>query len=241
MAALLVQPVSAGTPLFSERFSRPDGLISNGWAHFNSGSPAAVLDPVWDVTSGSFFASGGAGWTGVPDDGDPGATSLTATGSAVFRTTTRAQTFGDSYLTAKVRVDGFTSTTRTPAVAFDGAHLWLRHLSEEQLYAFSVIRRDGTVVIKKKCPGGTTNGGTYYTLASATGYASKLQNWVSVGASAKNLSSGGVRLRLVRQGSTILDVIDRGTGCAPIRKAGAIGLRGDNAELRFDDLSVVGI
>src|SRR5205809_6577467 len=109
-----------------------------------------MLDPVWDVTSGSLFASGGAGWTRVPDDGATGPTSTTATGSAVFRATTRLTTFGDVALTAKVRVDGFTSTDRTPAVAWDGAHIWLRHVSEEQLYAFSVIRRDGTMVIKKK-------------------------------------------------------------------------------------------
>ena len=240
-AGLLAQPVSAGSALFSERFTRPDALITNGWAHFNSTNSNAVLDRTWDVTSGSLFASGGAGWTGVPDDGTTGPTSATATGSAVFRATTRATNFGDVSLTTKVRVDGFASTARTPAVDWDGAHVWLRHVSEEELYAFSVIRRDGTIVIKKKCAGVTTNGGTYYTLASRSGFAPKLRNWITVTVSAKNQPDGSVRLRLARNGLSLLDVVDRGTGCAPIRQPGSVGMRGDNAEIRFDDLSVAPI
>lgn len=235
---VLVQPASAGTPVFTERFSRSDGLITNGWAHFNRTSPLAVIDPTWDVTSGSLFADNGNGWTGVPDDGPTGPGSATATGSAVFRATTRLTTFGDVALTARVRVDGFSSTGRTPPVDWDGAHIWLRHVSEEELYAFSVIRRDGSIVIKKKCAGGDTNGGTYYTLASKNGYQANLRNWMTFAVSAKNQPDGSVRLRLVRNGTTLLDVVDRGTGCAPIVAPGAVGLRGDNAQLRFDDLSV---
>jgi hypothetical protein len=43
----------------------------------------------------------------------------------------------------------------------------LRHVSELNLYAITVDRRDGEVVIKKKCPGGPSNGGTYYALANS--------------------------------------------------------------------------
>jgi hypothetical protein len=33
-------------------------------------------------------------------------------------------------------------------------------------------------------------------------------------------------------------VRDRGLGCAPIRQPGAVGLRGDNDQFRFDDFTV---
>jgi hypothetical protein len=43
----------------------------------------------------------------------------------------------------------------------------LRYRSEQSLYYPSVNRRDGQVVVKKKCAGGPFNGGTYDTLADA--------------------------------------------------------------------------
>jgi hypothetical protein len=44
-------------------------------------------------------------------------------------------------------------------------HLWLHYQSETELYAVSVNRRGGSIVINKKCPGGPSNGGTYVDLA----------------------------------------------------------------------------
>jgi len=224
--------------LLSEHFTRANGLITNGWAHWNPTNTLAVIDKTWDLTSGSLFARSGRGWTGVADTNATGATSTTGTGSAIFRMTSRRVDFGNVRVSAIVKLDSYTSTTRTPAVDWDGVHIWLRHHDETELYAMSVARRDGSVVIKKKCAGGTTNGGTYYTLASASAHPMAFAKLTAVAASAVNLADGGVRLRLEQAGRTLLDVVDHGTGCAAIRTGGAIGVRGDNATFWLDDLLV---
>ncbi len=46
-----------------------------------------------------------------------------------------------------------------------GAHL-LALPKPQHLYYATIARRDGVAVIKKKCPGGSSNGGTYYDLAA---------------------------------------------------------------------------
>ena len=81
-----------------------------------------------------------------------------------FRMRSRALGFGDVALSLDLAVLRLRATASTPAQQWDGVHLWLRYQSERQLYAVSVARRDGRVVIKKKCPGGASNGGTYYPL-----------------------------------------------------------------------------
>jgi len=64
-------------------------------------------------------------------------------------------------------------------------HIFMRYQSPDLLYVLSVDRRDGVIVIKKKVPGGTTAGGTYYTLASVQGRA-VTGRWQQVRASAVN-------------------------------------------------------
>lgn len=222
-----------GPVLLADRFDRPDGLISNSRAD----DPGAASDPVWRVTSGSLFARRQAAWSGPVDSGRSDPASGTSTGSAVLRIHTRADDFADVEVALRLRIDRLVSTDRTPPQAWDGVHLWLRYRSPQKLYSVSVARRDGTVALKKKCPGGPSNGGTYYTLASAPSHRFDRARWVDVGASAVNERSG-VRLRLIQEGRAVLDVVDRGEGCPPLRAAGAIGVRGDNAEMAFDDVTV---
>lgn len=223
-----------GPVLLADRFDRPDGLIANS----RGDDPGeAASDPVWRVTSGSMFARRQAAWSGSVDSGPPDPASATATGSAVLRIHTRADDFVDVEVTLRLRIDRLVSTERTPPQAWDGVHLWLRYQSPQQLYSASVARRDGSVVLKKKCPGGPANGGTYHTLASLRSRELEQGRWVDVGASAVNEGSG-VRLRLLREGRAVLDVVDRGRGCPALRGAGAVGVRGDNAEMAFDDLTV---
>ena len=52
---------------------------------------------------------------------------------------------------------------------WSGAHIWVRYQSEYELYAVSVDREDGTIIVKKKCAGGDSNGGTYYDLTDYQG------------------------------------------------------------------------
>jgi hypothetical protein len=156
-------------PLLAEVFTRPDGLITNEHASWSPSDPAAVVSGTWRVTSGSLFADGNNAWTGVPDDRQPDAGSAHGTGSAVFRLVTRRTDLGDVQVSLRLRNLGLVSTARTPPAAWDGVHLFLRYQSQYQLYYASVNRRDATVLVKKKCPGGSENGGTYYLLGSPVG------------------------------------------------------------------------
>ena len=47
-----------------------------------------------------------------------------------------------------------------------------------------------------------------------------------------------VAIRLVRDGTVVLETTDAGVGGPPITGAGRVGLRGDNAEFVVDDFRV---
>jgi hypothetical protein len=218
-------------------FDRPDGLVTNEFAHWNPASPNAVRSPVWDVTSGSLFAQGGVGWTGRPDATAPTPASTSATNSAVFRVVTHRGDFRNCTLSLSLHVRRFVHTPLTPPRPWDGVTIFLRYQSEELLYAVSVSRRDGSVVIKKKVPGGDVNGGTYYTLAEDT-KPSPAGDWRRVRISINDRSDGTVVIRLRQRGRQLV-ARDTGIGdTAPINSAGRIGLRGDNADFEFDDVTV---
>jgi hypothetical protein len=230
--------------LFADSFDQPDGLITNDFSHWSPGNVAATLSPDWEMTSGSLFARGGEAFTGVPDGcEDASPTSSPCTASAVFRLNSTRHDFGDVALSLDVTNDRLVSTTRTPPVAFDGIHLWLRYQSEYELYAVSFNRRDGHIVIKKKCAGGSENGGTYYELGRGelSGFPIPFGQVQHISATARNLPGGAVELTLARDGATLLSAVDEGVGCAPITAPGAIGVRGDNDEFSFDDLAVTAL
>lgn len=214
-------------PTGLDDFSGPDGLIA-------SEHESAEEDSPWTVTSGSLFRAQGAGWTGVPDEGGrPG-----MTGSAVFRMVSSDKTFGDVDVTLSLDVVELVTTQRTPPRDYDGAHVWVRYRSPEELYAVSVDRRDGKMVIKKKCPGGDVNGGTYHDLSPVVGGAPiPFGRRQHVLVSVRDLPGGAVAINATRDG-TAVSGIDTGIGCAPLTGAGGVGLRGDNAELRFADFVV---
>jgi hypothetical protein len=212
------------------------GLVTNEYAYRDPHAAGARTSAQWVVTSGSLFADGGCGWTGVPDGGETGPDSASATDSAVFRLVTRRRDFGDVTVRTRVRLLPPVTTTRTPAQDWDGAHVWLRYHSPEELYALSFRRRDGAVVIKRKVPANdaaAVDGGDYATLAQADS-AFAYGSWHQVEASAAN-TGGGVRLRLAIDGTTVLDTLDRTPG--RLTSPGGVGLRGDNSELWFRDFT----
>jgi hypothetical protein len=225
--------------LFQPDFSQA-GLVTNEFAYWNPGSPLRVSSPDWEMTSGSLFARNGNGYSGTIDAGAPDAKSEINTGSAIFRLNTRDFTFGDVRVSMKLNVTRFGSTTRTPAVDWDGVHIFLRYQSQYSLYYASVARRDGHVVIKKKCPGGPSNNGTYYTLAGSevSRQALPLRSWQDVGATIRTNSAGNVTITLLRDGEVVSTGTDAGVGCARITAPGASGIRGDNAEFDFAGFTV---
>ncbi|MGI5471541.1 hypothetical protein [Streptomyces sp. CA-132043] len=238
---------SGGTPPDQEacrswpRPFRPDfppaGLVTNEYAYRRPDAAGARTTADWQVTSGSLFARRGCGWTGVPDGEAPGPDSRDHTGSAVFRLVGRRRDFGDATVRCWVLLDRPGSTARTPAVDWDGGHLWLRYHGPQELYALSFRRRDGAVVLKRKHPSAERTGdteGEYTTLAEGR-HALPYGRWHQVTAAVRTVAGDTVRLRLALNGRTVLDAEDRAPGrlVAP----GGVGLRGDNTEMLFAHFS----
>jgi hypothetical protein len=221
---------ASAADLLREDFSYSDGLITNETAHWSPTNPSAVYSPIWDQTSGTFYAQGNQGWTGMPDSQN---------NSAVFRVTTQRADFRDVSVSFSLLNQGLTTTARTPAVAWDGLHIFLRYQTEAHLYYASLNRRDNTVIIKKKIPGGPSNGGTYYNLSPAIPFNVPYNAWQSVKATVKTNPNQSVTIQLFQQGQLLASATDTGAiGGPPITAAGRVGIRGDNANLKFDNFLV---
>jgi hypothetical protein len=230
-----------GTILFQDRFEYPEGLITNEYSHWNPTSPEATLSPVWQMTSGSLFDQTGTAWTGIPDGCSTSSVNSTpCTASDVFRLNTAQRNFGDVTVSMDLRNNDLTSSSRTPPESWDGVHIWLHYQSEYKLYYASFNRRDGHIVIKKKCQGGTTNGGTYYELGQGevSGYPIPFGVWQHVAATIQDNADGSVTIAMYRNGTELLSATDTGVGCAPITTAGSVGVRGDNDNFNFDNFTV---
>lgn len=233
----LVQLTSSGRPLLSDDFNQPDGLITNEFAYYNQGNPAGHTSSTWIATSGSLFALNHAGWTGVPNVGVPGPTSAGVTNSSVFRVLTRRADFQNVQVSFGLFVQRFVPPQPGLDISWQGVHVFLRYQSEDLLYVVSVDRRDGRIVIKKKVPGGTSAGGTYYTLGTVDGTAVTGQ-WEQVKVSATN-SGANVDLSVWLDGTLRLRTVDDGVGdVAPIAQGGRVGLRGDYTEFMFRAFTV---
>ncbi|MGN6587408.1 MAG: hypothetical protein ACTHKT_08060 [Solirubrobacterales bacterium] len=235
-------PPRVAGELFRDEFNYPDGLITNEYATWNPDSSGAKLSPTWEMTSGSFFAEGGTGWTGAPDGcstSSPASSPCTA--SDVFRLNTVRHDFGNVTVSLDLRSNSLTSSSRTPAVDWDGVHVWLHYQTEYSLYYASFNRRDGRVVIKKKCPGGSENDGTYYELGpgEVSGYPIPFGTWQHLAASIQDNADGSVTIAMSRNGTKLLSATDTGVGCAPITAAGAVGVRGDNEDFNIDNFIVI--
>jgi hypothetical protein len=218
--------------LVADDFDRPDGLITNEYAFWNPTAGDRVVSPIWSMNSGSLFARSGSAWTGIPDDREPNALSTNGTDSAIFRMISNRSGITGVETSFRLRNEGFSSTASTPPVAWDGVHVMLRYASEESLYYASVNRRDGTTQIKKKVPGGPSNGGTYYTLASGT-FAFSQNVWQDVRATIVTQANGSVRIELWANGALVVAGTDTGIG-GPIIASGSVGIRGDNTEFSID-------
>jgi hypothetical protein len=239
-AAPAPAPPKSGTLLFSDSFNRPDGLITNEYAFWNPTLADSVSSRDWEMTSGSFFTRGGSGWSGVPDDRSPNAKSTTGTDSSVFRLTTKRADFDNVGVAFDLRITGLSETPTTPPVDWDGIHVFLRYQNEQSLYYASVDRRDGTTAIKKKVPGGPSNGGTYYQLASGH-HVVPFGAWDHVRATIADSAGGSVTIKLYVGDKLVSSAVDKGTGGPPITHPGKVGIRGDNANFDVDGFSVTAL
>jgi hypothetical protein len=221
---------STGATLFQEPFNYSNGLVTNEFSYWNSNSSEATPSSVWQMTSGSLFAQNGTGWTGVPDGcSTSSAYSVPCTASDVFRLNSTEHDFGNVTVSMDLLNNYLTSSSRTPAENWDGVHIWLHYQSEYNLYYASFNRRDGHIVIKKKCLGGSENGGTYYELGQGevSGYPIPFGVWQHVEATIQDNSNGSVTITMYRGGTQLLSATDTGVGCAPITAPGSVGVRAD--------------
>ena len=234
------QPSSSPAPLFSDAFSGPDGVITNHYAYW-TGDSRAHRSSDWEAESGCFLRRGNTGWTGIPTGGVPNRDCTDRTGSNVFRVFTKRSDFRDVAVTMDLRNNGFTAGTPTrPAVSWDGVKLFLRRQDGTYLYSAEVNRRQGNLMIQKKCPGGSVSGGTYHVLGQTrTGsHPSDVGSWERVGGTVRTNADGSVTLQVIRAGSVTLESTDRGAGCPPIRAPGQVGIRGDNTNFNVDNFTV---
>jgi hypothetical protein len=205
------------------------GLVTNEYAYRHYSDPARVVSPDWIVTSGSLFSREGAGWTGVPDREPPDARSANATDSAVFRLVSRRQNFGNVRVTFDLLIAPTRLSPGAEGHSYDGVHVWLHYASPRELYSLSVMRWDGTVAIKRKTPGGPSNGGSYRTLTTARSVM-PVGRWVPVEVQALTRGAG-VQLTIIIDGRVLARQID--SSRYALTRSGAVGLRGDNTQFEF--------
>jgi hypothetical protein len=236
LAVALPQKTSPhGRLLFAARFG-DRGLVTNEWAYYNPLASNSVQSSQWEMTSGSLFARDGGGWSGPIDSGKPDRLSRTATNSAVFRLVSR-WAFDDYSVSFSFRLLRLTTTPQTPAHDWDGLHLWLRYQNAQKLYFASFDRRDGHIVIGKKYPGGSANGGRYERLSTSVRVRLAPLVWHRLRASIET-TAATVTIRLLLDGKLVARAVDRDGGDPPITKPGRVGLRADNSEFEFRHFEV---
>ena len=229
-------PADPNALLFDD-FSGANGVITNHYA-FWSDDDSAFRDDVWEMESGCALRRDNTLWTGVPTSGLPNRDCSNGSGSEVFRLWTK-KSFTNVNVTFSLRNNGFVSGAEGER-SWDGIKIWLRRqggTGSVGLYTAEVNRRQGNLMIQKKCAGSDE----YHILNQARpeGSAPSFGEWEKVGGSIVNQPDGSVKITLMRHGQTVLEATDDGVGCAPYRTAGRVGMRGDYANFNADDFLVV--
>jgi hypothetical protein len=230
-------PTDADALLFDD-FTGADGVITNHYAFWSPDDRTAFRDDIWEMESGCALRRQDRLWTGVPTSGLPNKDCSNGSGSEVFRLWTK-RSFTNVNVTFSLRNNGFVSGAEGER-SWDGIKIWLRRqggTGSVGLYTAEVNRRQGNLMIQKKCAGSDT----YHILNQdrPEGSAPSIGEWEKVGGSITNEPNGSVRIALMRHGQTVLEATDNGVGCAPYRSGGRVGIRGDYTNFNADDFLVV--
>ena len=228
-------PVVPNALLFDD-FTGPDGVITNHYAYWHD-DPLAFRDDIWEMESGCALRQDNTLWTGIPTANLPNRDCSNGSGSEVFRLWTK-QSFQNVRVSLMLRNNGYVSGAAGER-SWDGIKVWLRRqggTGPVRLYTAEVNRRQGNVLIQKKC-----GDADYHIIAQGwpQGSAAQIGTWEKVGGSVTNLPDGSVKITVERRGQTVLEGIDTGIGCAPITTAGRVGIRGDYTNFNADDFLVV--
>jgi hypothetical protein len=224
--------------LLFDDFTGPDGVITNHYAFWAPDDRTAFRDDIWEMESGCALRRDNMLWTGVPTSNLPNKECSNGSGSQVFRLWTK-RSFTDVNVTFSLRNNGYVSGAEGER-SWDGIKIWLRRqggTGSVGLYTAEVNRRQGNLMIQKKCAGSDT----YHILNQARpeGSAASIDQWEKVGGSITNQPNGAVKITLMRHGQTVMEAFDDGVGCAPYRTGGRVGIRGDYTNFHADDFLVV--
>lgn len=247
-----------------------NGLITNEFAYWNKGNPSAKTTPDWQMSSGSLFARRGVFWTGNTDSCSnsprgPNATSSNCTDSNVFRLNT-VKTFAGNLaisIAVKQNVNIHDASCNEHNFCWNGTHVWLRYLSQYNLYYASVNRADGQVVIKRKVPCGPSDSGTYFVLGSYVRHDFATGVWNHYTVTVQTNADQSVTIKLFDDSLSSTRPIVSGTDhgginpnwspkCTvaghyasanypPITAPGSIGIRGDFANFEFKQFQVTSL
>lgn len=218
-----VPPSTLGEPLVEDDFDRPDGVVTDERTWHDDTGTSPPDDDIWAATSGVLQVTDGVAWSDSP----------------VFRMVTHRRDLGDVAVSFRLRIDSLLGDERHVEEAWDGVHLLLHYQDETELYAVSVSRRDGSLAIKRKDPGGPSNGGTYSTLASGPG-AVPVGRWADVRVTIRQVDLG-VHIGVELDGRLVLDTTDTDTVGVRRSRPGRVGVRADNTVFHLDDLVVARI
>ena len=219
--------------LFRDLFDGPDGVITNHYAYYEPEYVDAHRSPKWEVESGCALQSGNKLWTGEPTTNLPNRDCTNGTGSAVFRMWTKRTDFGDVAVSFGLRNNGFTPEGES----WDGVKIYLRRQDGDNFYTAEVNRREGNVIVQRKCDG-------EYTLldgARAAATPARVGEWEDVGGTVVNLPDDEVRVQVIREGEVVLEATDPAGTCDALREPGRIGVRGDRTDFHIDGIEVRGL
>jgi len=229
---------AVGDTLLFDDFAGADGVITNHYAFWHGDDDdSAFRDDIWEMESGCALRRDNALWTGVPTSNIPNRDCSNGSGSEVFRLWTK-RSFQNVSVTLSLRNNGYVSGA-VGERSWDGIKVWLRRqggTGPVRLYTAEVNRRQGNVIIQKKC-----GDADYHIIGQGwpEGSAASIGTWENVGGSVTNLPDGSVKLTVIRHGRTVLEATDTGIGCAPITSGGRVGIRGDYTNFNADDFLVV--
>jgi len=219
--------------LFRDAFDGRDRVITSHYAYYEPDYVQAPRSPKWEVESGCALRKRDLLWTGEPTTNLPNRDCSNGTGSAVFRMWTKRTDFADVAVSFGLRNNGYTPTGQS----WDGVKIYLRRQDGDNFYVAEVNRREGNVIIQRKCDG-------RYSLvdgARSAATPARVGEWEEVGGTVVNLEDGEVRVQVVREGGVVLEAIDEAGSCDALRRPGRIGVRGDRTDFHIDGLEVRGL
>jgi hypothetical protein len=219
--------------LFRDSFDGPDGVITNHYAYFAPAYADAHRSPDWEMESGCALRDGSRLWTGVPTTNLPNKECSNGSGSAYFRLWTKRADFENVAVSFSLHVNRY----MTRGKSWDGVKIYLRRQDGDNFYTAEVNRREGNVIIQRKCDG------RYELLGGVRSAATpaRMGEWEYVAGTAMNVRDDEVRIQVIRGDEVVLEAIDPAGSCDVLRRPGRIGIRGDRTDFFADALEVRGL